>query len=537
MVRANITLVLIVFQAIASVTHASADNRGSLTPRILPTKEHLVDLPPGYRGGALYLRFVEGIDRQATISQMVDAASPESLPILKNASWLPEAKSVDPAKLATMHYKAEHTLGRQLPDPRQGLHIKLNGPTSAIDAINALNQRADVEIALPMPLPAPPPGELPDYTYLQVYLDAPELGGLNAENTWSQLGIDGAGVEVCDIEYSFNANHCDLPEVNILGAEPPTPDDIDWMHHGTAVLGILGSTANDAGISGIAHGAEAIHFSAPYNGNQYDVAVAVYLAASELPTGSIILIEQQIRGPNYLPDAEDQFGLVPVEWHEPWYNAIVTAVGNGMIVCEAAGNGSQNLDDPIYSQGNNGHFPFVPQNDSGAILVGAGGPYPEWCNDDTQWLSPQWFTNHGSCLDVQAWGGCVASPGKSNLSEETNCRFGWFSGTSSATAIVAGSCILVQSWVKQHLGYTLTSEEMRDLLVQTGQPQSSPEEGLIGPFPDVLAAISTINPCTGDLTNDGMVDIFDLLILLELWNEPYDLSNIDAVINSWGVCP
>ena len=56
-----------------------------------------------------------------------------------------------------------------------------------------------------------------------------------------------------------------------------------------------------------------------------------------------------------------------MEWYEPWYNIIVTCIGNGVTVVECAGNGREDLDDPIYSTGNGGHWPFLPENNSGVI--------------------------------------------------------------------------------------------------------------------------------------------------------------------------
>jgi hypothetical protein len=61
---------------------------------------------------------------------------------------------------------------------------------------------------------------------------------------------------------------------------------------------------------------------------------------------------------------------------------LAEAVGRGVIVVEAAGNGAQDLDDPLYEIPNPGFpadwkNPFRRANrDPGAILVGAGAPPP-----------------------------------------------------------------------------------------------------------------------------------------------------------------
>jgi hypothetical protein len=92
-------------------------------------------------------------------------------------------------------------------------------------------------------------------------------------------------------------------------------------------------------------------YAAAYGG--YNFAAAVSAIMTNLVAGDVILIEQQGVGP--------VGEYVPVSWWKPNYDAIRTAVSNGIIVVEAAGNGAQNLDDPIYSTGNGGHWPFLPR--------------------------------------------------------------------------------------------------------------------------------------------------------------------------------
>src|SRR5262249_36556248 len=152
--------------------------------------------------------------------------------------------------------------------------------------------------------------------------------------------------------------------------------------------------------------------------------------------GDVILLEQQIPGPG------GQSAPVAVEWDKANYNAIVIAVGNGIHVVEAAGNGYQNLDGSAYTHGNGGHHPFMPGMDSGALLVGAGGapgvlPAPPALPDDRSRLD---FSNYGSRVDLQGWGELVVTTGYGDFynAEGTNLFYTNFSGTSSASAIMAG---------------------------------------------------------------------------------------------------
>jgi subtilisin family serine protease len=310
--------------------------------------------------------------------------------------------------------------------------------------------------------------------------------------------------------------------------------------HGTAVLGEMVSVENGWGMTGIAHGASGTYFSSWSSGG---VSAAIYRAIAGVPEGSIIVIEVHISGPN--STGNGQVGYVPAEWSESTYNAVVAAVSNGMIVVAAAGNGAEDLDDPVYSAGS--HAPFLPENDSGAIMVGAGGAYPG-CSAHLARLG---FSCYGSRVDLQGYGECVATLGYGSLFSETNCDYtSSFSGTSSATPIVAGACMLLQSYAQEAFGRPLTAEEMRSVLVATGQPQTGNTSEHIGPLPDVIAAIDALDitpPCIADLNDDGIVDGFDLSRVLGYWGLPgetdldgsgsTDGADLTILLSGWGTCP
>lgn len=67
-----------------------------------------------------------------------------------------------------------------------------------------------------------------------------------------------------------------------------------------------------------------------------------------------------------------------------------------------------------------------------------------------------------------------------------------YSGTSSASALTAGVVTAIQSLAIEELGVPLTAAEFRDLLGRTGLPQGDPEEGDIGPFVQMRAAIEEL---------------------------------------------
>ncbi len=403
-------------------------------------------------------------------------------------------------KMDELRGNAQRKLGEQVADMNSYFILTIPEGIDAEQWLDMLNELPEVEIAQPVPLPAPMP--LPgDYQNLQGYLDA-ATGGIDAESyAWGIAGGTGANVRICDMEYSWNLNHDDLPAVTTLIPGGRTAvDPFNDTDHGTAVLGELASLNNGWGTTGIAYNAQI--FVAPVNwDNGYNLAAAITNALGTLTAGDIILIEQQTRGPNFVvQDPPVQFGLVPSEWQESVYNAIVTAVGNGVHVVEAAGNGSQNLDGAEYSAGNGGHYPFNGSKNSGAIIVGAGAR-PSGSTTDRSRLG---FSCYGARVDVQGWGEGVMTTGYGgHFSSEGMDRLytSSFGGTSSASPIVTGAVALIGSIQEQINATVMTPAAMRTLLINTGSPQqagANPVSEHIGPRPSIRAAIQSLDPC--DLT-------------------------------------
>ena len=156
-------------------------------------------------------------------------------------------------------------------------------------------------------------------------------------------------------------------------------------------------------------------------------------------------------------------------------------MNRGIIVVEAAGNGNNNLDDPVYNTALAG-FPADWRNpfnrnlrDSGAVLVGAGAPPPgthgrNWGPDRSR-LD---FSNYGSAVEVQGWGREVTTAGYGDLQGGTSEDLWYtdtFSGTSSASPIVVGALGCVQGVLRAAGRIPLTPSRARQLLRASGSPQ------------------------------------------------------------------
>ena len=318
------------------------------------------------------------------------------------------------------------------------------------------------------------PVKTPAYDELQGYLGAAP-GGIDAIATWSLPGGRGQGVRFADIEGGWNVRHEDLPGDRIELAAGPMIDDRSWQAHGTAVVGEVAGRDNGLGMTGIAPDVERIIVSAI---GRNEVATAIDRAAQRLRAGDVLLIELQGAGP--------ERKWIPVEYWRDVYDAIRVATDRGVVVVEAAGNGAADLDSRAY------HGAFNPETrDSGAIVVGAGGP-PRAGFTDRARLD---FSNYGRRVNVQGWGRKVATLDYGDLQrcgDGVDRHYtGEFSGTSSASPIVAGAAVLVQSYAKQQ-GRTLTPSEVRDVLRATGTPQTSDPKQQIGPRPDLARALPAL---------------------------------------------
>jgi subtilisin family serine protease len=321
----------------------------------------------------------------------------------------------------------------------------------------------------------------------QGYLHAAP-NGIGAMEVWSLGGAKGTGITICDIEGNWNRAHEDLPSgIPLIGGT--VINDLGWRNHGTAVLGEMISIPSQKGTVGISHAARAVVHSAVING-VFNTAGAINNAARNLRAGDVILIELQATGPNGKYVAMQFWGDI--------FSAIAAATAKGITVVEAAGNGNEDFQLPIFN--NTGL-----QKDSGAIVVGAGVPPTNHFDNDNAYASigvPRsriWFSNYGKIVNVQAWGWHVTTLGygdaQGGASENT-----WytlrFSGTSSASPIVTGSVACLQGRAKSKNGAPMTPAKVRSILMSTGTPQQAgpgvPLTQNIGPQPNLPRAMSLV---------------------------------------------
>jgi len=255
-----------------------------------------------------------------------------------------------------------------------------------VAVLDQLNQLEIIEYAAPKLKGGPPPAEdipppTPDFGSNQGYFAAAPTG-IDVVYARALPGGRGETLRVVDVERSWNNDHEDEPLL-VSTSGIPYPD-ATIREHGTAVIGEIAAVENVYGMTGIAPSVE-VSMSSPhvFPDNAYQLPDGIQRAYNQARSGDIILIEQ-----NPYCNQPDQ---CPADWDNGAFSVIQTAVANGRIVIETAGNSTLNLDD------SNRFGTRFNRNveDSGAIYVGAGSSSTH---------APLSFTNYGSRVDVQGWG-------------------------------------------------------------------------------------------------------------------------------------
>lgn len=332
--------------------------------------------------------------------------------------------------------------------------------------------------------PSDIPPMTPDYESFQNYIGADP--GVDMAYAWG-LGLNGAGIRIRDVEYGFNANHEELAGRNVSVAPGMTISSsasTTYTEHGTAVFGILYADKGGYGVSGMVYGAQELILFPEWQQTGYDRANAVTKAIESSVPGDVIIFEMQAVG-------NGGSTYVPAEYNSLIWTLTTAATDSGIIIVAAAGNGNQNLDDVYYA-------PYMNRGNSGAIIVGAGTP-----NTAHNRMS---FSTYGTRVDLQAWGNSVRATGYGNYSQiggDFNQSYTDFSGTSSATPIIASCVIVLQSYYYSQTSSYMTPLQMRQLLIDTGIAQGT--GGHIGSIPNVQAAIDSINATLSTSKNNQVV--------------------------------
>jgi len=355
---------------------------------------------------------------------------------------------------------------------------------------------AELVDAKPVQPPFDIPPVTPNYAWQQTYIYANP--GVNMQYAWN-MNLNGQGIRIRNIEYEFNKNHEEFhvnPKIKLadgytINSTLYTPDYADFLGHGTATFGVVFGDDGGFGVKGLAFGAEEVILYPEWTTEfGYNRTFATSLALNNSQEGDVVIYEMQTGGAT-----AEQDNYVPAEYSSPMWNLTKAASDLGIIVVAAAGNGDQNLDDPMYAW-------YMNKGNSGAIIVGAGTP--DILHDKL------WFSTFGSRVNLQGWGLSVLSSGYggfATIGGDFNQQYTMFSGTSSATPIVASCVAVLQSYYHSLTGEYLNSTEMIDILQTTGVSQGM--GGNIGPLPNMEPAIAYLETLTrNDFTEKPSFSVY-----------------------------
>ena len=493
-------LSLLIILTAEAINNPSSNNAGELSsdrlmPRQAAVKPLTTVISPKAEIERVVVKLNEGTRSRLKDNSVISAAginlsTVNSVIRSHSSDKLRRLAIKPPVEVEQEKFVLEQRSGSQLADMNNYFFIEVNSPTEAEALVNQLNQLPEVEIAYAEPKATPavdldPPTA--DFTAGQDYLRAAP-GGVDADYANTLAGGDGSGVKIIDVEGAWKTDHEDLEAAvgGLLGGI--MYDDLDWRNHGTAVIGEMIGSDNGYGITGIAPGAEIGMVSVGGIGTTQ----ALLTAADSLEPGDVYLIELHAPGPRYdFESREDQLGYILMEYWQANFDAIQLAWAKGVIVCEAAGNGAENLDDPLYEN----RFDTTYRN-SHAIVCGAGAPPSGVYGTDRSRLG---FSNYGERVNLQGYGRGVVTTGYGDYfapdGDEQQFYTQYFSGTSSASPIVTASVASLQGIYKaRYGGAVLSPDDMRDVLVATGSAQQGYTAEHIGPRPDLAAAEAALAP-------------------------------------------
>jgi Subtilase family len=346
------------------------------------------------------------------------------------------------------------------------------------DVADRIRTWASVRTAYVQAGAAPPPSSVMAHndplSALQLHLDPAPIG-IDARWVWHTTPANGAGVGFVDLEQGWVLNHEDLAAAGV--AAPLHGQDLVFRDHGANVLGVVRATDNNVGVVGIAPqcGVQVVspwtcqftpcidHSSAGLEYHDHNVAQAIHAAIPAMRAGDVLLLETQYGTPDGFGGALPPY--LPAEVDDVVYDAIRAAVTKGIVVVEAAANGTQDLD--LYTKGG---LNILNQTagkdvfrDSGAILVAAAITV----KPPTEIRAPHTTTNFGRRVDCFAWGQGVPTSGQESGSSSLNFYANNFGETSAAAAIVAGAAVLLQSWRIGTGPAPYTPDRLRELFRDT----------------------------------------------------------------------
>ncbi len=350
--------------------------------------------------------------------------------------------------------------------------------------------------------------------------------GVDVDAVWTLAGGQGKGEVLADVERGWHTGHVEFTGVKFIELPGGVEEDAE-VAHGTQALSVALARENDEYVLGVAPLVETVVLSAEKRLASGDhvteeaiLDAIVELVGSGHPMGSVLLLEVQKAIKDFLPagyaGALEGELLGPVEMKAEVFDVIQLAVANHIVVVEAAGNGGS--EDTALGMGldfDSADGAALLLGDSGAILVGQS----VW-GAGVHKAMP--FGCTGTRVNCFAWGYAVdaasvtpdAPDPVTGESRYKDAKTSGFSGTSSASAIVAGTALVVQGLVRNGIagvpGY-LPPPMMRRVLgnAAINTALSGGVTNVIGVMPDLATIAPWLKTLPDLYIRDNLLDTGD----------------------------
>ena len=371
------------------------------------------------------------------------------------------------------------------------------GKVSELDFVRSIGpvlggKRKPVPPQVPPPKPQKGPSKF-DLDYGASYAQLQQLNVPAVHN----LGYKGQGVLACMMDTGYRKDHqafqlaysegrvlAEWDFINNDGDTQNEPGDPSGQHHhGTYTWSTLGGAAD---------------------GNLYGPAYGAYFILAKTED---ISMEDSIEEDNWVAGMEwaDSIGagvisssLAYIDWYTysdlDGNTAVTTqaadiAAERGIVVCNAMGNSGP------------GSGTLMAPADADSILA---------CGAVDASGNLAWFSSRGPTYDGRTKPEVVARGVSTRCADPYSVNgYTYVSGTSLSTPLIGGCAALILS---AHPNWT--PMQVREATMMTASRADYPDNNYGWGIPDILAAIQYMFYYTGDVTNDGQIDIADVVYLL-----------------------
>lgn len=292
------------------------------------------------------------------------------------------------------------------------INLNTHSKQNVLDTIKMLEQREDVLIAQPNYYYEQ--CAIPNDTYISNQTDVIDL--LDLEEAWD-ITTGSSDVKVGVMDSGIKRAHSDLTaNVNstisyAYALNDPKPF-IDNDGHGTMVAGVIGAVGNNSrGITGVCWDVDIVSLKVVDSDNEFSTS-AIYNAFEYSNINNVNIVNCSFG--SYDLSEFDPDGII--------YNAIKEF--NGLVVCAAGNDGTNNDNTPHYpSNYNLDNIISVANTDNSDVLITK--------------------SNYGEAsVDLAAPGVDIYT---TNISEDSAYYYDVFSGTSASAPFVSGVAALIKS--------------------------------------------------------------------------------------------